>query len=325
MPLEQYANDVSTTLNGGISDTDLTLSVDDPAGFPTSGNFRIRVGSELIIVTGVAGSVFTVTRGAEGTTAAGHADNAAVDQVLTRGSLLGLDALFVRRDTFANRPAAGQEGRLFFPSDGLTLSRDTGSAWELMYPLYTGLGQFGSADWTWVNQGDATVTWTRGVLQLRGPVAGGAQNRMLARSVPGTPYTFTVAMWPYLGSGSNVCGWGLGLRDSSSGKLVQLLPVGSGGWEAQKWNSPTSFNALYTTSNLPANWANLGKPMFLRIKDDGTTRYFQVSHDGYEFHTGLSHARTDFITPDQVTIVGNMEGTAGQNDRLATYFAYQLG
>lgn len=44
---------------------DTTLNIVSPSAFPTSGNFRILVDTELMLVTGVAGNVFTVTRAAE--------------------------------------------------------------------------------------------------------------------------------------------------------------------------------------------------------------------------------------------------------------------
>ena len=75
----EYAN--NTQLDGAILVGTTTIVVDSTTGFPTSGT--IHIGSEQITYTGKTGTSFTgCTRGANGTTAAGHADNTAV--TLTR-------------------------------------------------------------------------------------------------------------------------------------------------------------------------------------------------------------------------------------------------
>jgi hypothetical protein len=95
MPLEQFADAAQTTLNGSIDNSQTTLTLTSTSNFSSVPNFRIIIGSELMKVTGVAGSVLTVERGAEGSSAASHADLAVVTQVVTAGALnqLRLDAL----------------------------------------------------------------------------------------------------------------------------------------------------------------------------------------------------------------------------------------
>lgn len=84
---EVLKNNAVTTLNGSITSGSATLSVLSAALFPGTGNFRIAVDSELMLVTGVSGTTFTVTRGLEATTAALHSAGAAVVCVLTAGSV----------------------------------------------------------------------------------------------------------------------------------------------------------------------------------------------------------------------------------------------
>jgi len=87
---EKFVNDAQTTINqaGGISSSDLSFTVTSAALFPATGEFRIRVDDELMMVTGVAGNVFTVTRAIESTAAVGHSDGAYVTAVLTADALL---------------------------------------------------------------------------------------------------------------------------------------------------------------------------------------------------------------------------------------------
>lgn len=83
---ENFANEYATALNGAIDNAVTSLVVDSDTGSPDA-NFRIRIDNEYLLVTAKAGTTFTVTRGIEGSTAAAHADDAAVTHVLTAGGL----------------------------------------------------------------------------------------------------------------------------------------------------------------------------------------------------------------------------------------------
>lgn len=87
MAVELYSNNGSSTLNGAINNSITSLTVTSAASFPATPNFRILIGSEIMLVTGVAGAVFTVTRGAESTVAASHGNLDPVTQSLTNGGL----------------------------------------------------------------------------------------------------------------------------------------------------------------------------------------------------------------------------------------------
>ena len=89
---EQFANNASSTLNGAITNVATTLVVTSAATFPTLPNFRLLIGispitAEIVLVTGVSGTTFTVLRGQEGTTAIGWADLTTVTHILTAGAV----------------------------------------------------------------------------------------------------------------------------------------------------------------------------------------------------------------------------------------------
>jgi hypothetical protein len=93
---EQLANNAATTLTAGIPDAVATsCTVANGTVFPASGNFRIIIDSELLLCTARTGNTLTVTRGVEATTAASHANGAAVTHVLTKG---GLDQYLADRE-----------------------------------------------------------------------------------------------------------------------------------------------------------------------------------------------------------------------------------
>src|SRR5271165_616579 len=85
---EVYGNAAINTLSASISSTSATtLTVTNASSFPAVGNFRILIDQELLLVTGVSGTTFTVTRGVEGTTAATHSSGATVVQIVTAASI----------------------------------------------------------------------------------------------------------------------------------------------------------------------------------------------------------------------------------------------
>lgn len=85
--MEQFANLANTTLASPMLIGDTSLVVSNAASFPTVGNFRIIVEAEIILVTAVSGTTFTVSRAQEGTTAFGHSTGATVAHILTAGAI----------------------------------------------------------------------------------------------------------------------------------------------------------------------------------------------------------------------------------------------
>jgi len=85
---EQVANFGHTTLAEALDDTELGVDVTDGSVFPSSGDFRVQVEAELMLVTSRATNTLTVTRGIEGTTAASHSSGLPIDARLTAAGLL---------------------------------------------------------------------------------------------------------------------------------------------------------------------------------------------------------------------------------------------
>ncbi len=115
MAAEQFLNGPQTTLSGSLSSGSTSFGVASSSGFPSgTTQFRVQIDSELISVTNVSGTTWTVTRGMEGTTPASHSSGAAVTSVLTAGAL-GAFAETAAANTFAttqtvNTGAAGNKG-----------------------------------------------------------------------------------------------------------------------------------------------------------------------------------------------------------------------
>lgn len=91
---EQTSNFGQSALSGTMTASSLSLSVVSASSFASSGNFRIvvtalssglPVNAEIMMVTGVSGNTFTVSRAQESTTAQIHSSGEVVANVLTSG------------------------------------------------------------------------------------------------------------------------------------------------------------------------------------------------------------------------------------------------
>lgn len=312
MAIELYANGAATTLNGSINNSVTSLVVASAAGFPSSGNFRILVGTEILIVTAVSGTTFTVTRGAEGTAAASHTSGDALTHILTRDGLKQLRADAFTMTADASKPAQSSEGagRLWLPTDDVVASYDDGSAWTSLGPIRKMKAPDDSA-FSWFNQGGATTTQKNGSVVLNVGVSASAnfRGRVKAYTAPCDVKMGFVNLAVYK------CIMGMVARESGSGKIHTFTAgYSSTDWFVQsiKWSDPSTFSAIY---NLQHGSASLIMPIgqyvqWMRYVDDSTNRKFYWSADGFEWILLHSVSRTDFLTPDQVGFCVDTEDTS---------------
>jgi hypothetical protein len=134
---EQFINRWESTLSSGISNTDTTIPVVDGSDLPTEGDWRLLIGSEILLATARSGNNITAVRGQEGTTATSHSSAAEIKAVATAGGLQKF--LLDNRGTgFTEESSAN--------SVPLCRCLDQNSA------ILT------ASSFTWVNQGSATCT-----------------------------------------------------------------------------------------------------------------------------------------------------------------------
>jgi len=122
--LEQFANapllDESawTTTSGAIDASQTTVTVASASAFPSSAQFRIKLETELALVTAGAGSTtWTITRAIEGTTAATHASGTAVYGVLSAAALLRSPGAMSTTGDLQYLGASGEPTRLAAGTD----------------------------------------------------------------------------------------------------------------------------------------------------------------------------------------------------------------
>lgn len=202
----------------------------------------------------------------------------------------------ISTNTYAGRNAAAKAGRLFLPSDGFQIERDTGAAWAPWGPIFP-LTAPVDGDFAWINQGGASVTTTKGGIYLEDPGTTGNNFRIRKKAVPGGAYTVTACIIPNILWTNNSVHCGI-LWRQNDGKIVSITLQYSTDWGIQviKWNSPTSYSANYAGPLL----LSPSYPLWLRMADDTANRICSFSHNGQNFIPIHSVGRTDFITATEV-------------------------
>ncbi len=146
---------------------------------------------------------------------------------------------------------------------------------------------------TWVNQGStATVADTPiGVTMFDGTAGGASSLRVRIKTAPATPYTATYFLAFNAQVASPYSGMAVGWYNGSN-KLevifVQWQNTATVEIGVGRYSDPNTFSA---TDFGPV--VGLGTQyVFLRLKDNGTTVYFQYSEDGQNFWTAYSVAKS---------------------------------
>lgn len=224
------------------------------------------------------------------------------DATLTNEVVVGTTGITTA--AYAARQAAAAAGRLFLPSDGFYLERDTGAAWAPWGPIWP-LTAPVNGDFAWINQGTATVNATRGGISLYTPPTAAFSLRCRVKSAPTPPYVITAALNIFGVASIDTNGGGLVWRQSSDGKLVHVRAgwsTGSANWRiyVTKFSDPTTSVANYTDRQIQ----DMQPIIWLRLEDDNTDRIVSWSKDGYNFREIHSVGRTDYLTADQVGFFG---------------------
>lgn len=271
---ERFANNASTTLNGSINNSTTTVVVSSAVGFPTSGNFRILVDSELMLVTAVSGNTFTVTRAIESTGAASHTSGVNITHIITAGGL------------------------------GQYLSEHGGSPGYL--PSSVPVLNLTSTSFTQINVTHATIVDTAGEISVRMANAIGTGHSNYDIAIFWRPMTTTVQVGFALsttssGTGSEP-GVGIGLMHAGQNNLEALHVCCNGssgiGFNVRRWTDANTWDTdiINTVAVTPSDL------MWLQIHDDGTDFVYSFSNNGLDWIETWRHAKADYFSgvPDRV-------------------------
>lgn len=203
MARKQLQNNSEDSLAVAATSGTTSLTVEDGSLFPASGDYHLILSKEdvyeVVVCTSRATNVLTVVRGQEGTTGVAHVAGTKVVLTLTPDSF--------------KRFISDEVGN---PNDDNSLG---------VYGIHDVLGnRLNSTDFTWVNQGSATVEdYEDGsiCLQAFGNVSS-HNNRILERVMPTAPFKVRATCIPQLHNNNNSRVYstiGLTLRDSVGGRL----------------------------------------------------------------------------------------------------------
>jgi len=206
----------------------------------------------------------------------------------------------VSAGAFASRPAAGNAGSLFLPTNGPTPAYDTGAAWKANLwgfectkpPVLSELTQHGGgAETTLAGYGDGISFKEMGIAST------GFVNTAIVKALPAGNYTVEIGVEVAFLIPLNYQQIGICLTDGT--KFVTFIiqsqttdrgvNVGSA-----KWNTIASYSAGYTITQ---SEIFLSRFAFFKIYFDGETLHFSYSRDGVLWQEYQTTSVTDFINP----------------------------
>lgn len=297
MSEEQKANIAQSSLTSTITAGATTLTVDSASTFPTVPQFRLLLETELVLVTGVSGDVFTITRGVEGTTGVGHNGGTTITLVET------------------------EAGQVRFQRDWSNPLWGVGKPMQLLNAAGATLTASSFADINMTNASKADVTGGAIVMTHDTQIAANDYG-IMKKSVPSVPWTLTVGFIPNLLQELNdFPSCGPVIRDSTTGEFyslqVQVSDIGTK-VTGLKFASPTASSTAFLNFD---NWSGGAGVCWFQIEDDNTDLIFKFSADGVNFVTLGQEARLTFLTPDEIGFSINNFGN-GLIKSMATLVAW---
>lgn len=305
MAHEKFKNNATTTLSGSVNNSSdpVTVAVVSASLFPTTGNFHIKIDSEILLVTGVSGTNFTAVRAREGTTIASHSSGAAVKLVLTNESL---------DNTINDRFLVGiadnytaEAAKLYQCSDvPVAVINQTHLIRSPYMPIHT----WDETTYTWFSQGGSTVSKKSDfAAAFTIPHTAGEQLRGMFVAFSGS---ITIDAWfdacliatPF--ASYNLFGVTLG-NGSNAKKYVSRIMTNPG---TSGMNVIGQYFTDDTTATATPGQYDLfpGNPVCLRLAYDsgGNTVDFAVSTDGINFLTyGQRTSVSSDFTPNRAGVV----------------------
>lgn len=280
---EQLKNASQTTLNGAITNSATSITVTDGSVFPSAGNFRLIIDSEILLCSARSTNTLTVARGQEGTTAASHSDGATVTHIVTAASVQRVIQDYLPL-VGSNQPALAR------------IVNDSGDT------ILT------ASDFTAVNAGGSDVVSDQnGTILMRKAAQTGASVHALVRTAPSTPYAYIACFETVMSVTASLDrpNFGMVFRESGTGKLTTCELGSEQGttqephlWRVTNRSGPTSAITAVASARLvfvcPRLW--------MRIEDTGTNVTYSVSTDGFNWILLYSASRTNHMAggPNQI-------------------------
>lgn len=333
---ELLANNASTTLNGGINNSTTSVVVTSATGFPVTGNFRVIVDSEIMLVTGVSGNTFTVTRGVESTGAVSHSSGANITHILTAAGL----AQFIDDNTtsgaavgagaIGSRPAAGTAGNLYIPTDGKIIQRDNGVSWDSFGPFYKFTQPPVASSFTAINAGSGVLSDQGGTLLLTQPYVNG-HNYAAWYIAQTSTWSVTACFAAVVDTHNSQSTVELGLGFvNSSGQQFSWLGFEVGGsnviMRVSYDNNSHTFGAtrVQSTGYVCNQGGIMPRPFWVRISYGASNRTYEYSFDGVNFQTAYTESKNTSFTPNAAGIILSTKANVATDTTLGANFLVNI-
>lgn len=222
----------------------------------------------------------------------------------------------VTHNALASRPAASHLGNIYLPTDGETVDYDLGSTFTPYGPIFNFTPPV-NGNFSWVNQGDATVTVDNDSILLLDPAHGSgtdASFRFAAAPFGATPpYKVTAYLLSNLRVAKTNLMTGMAFRESATGKIITFHWNNGFLWTT-KWSSATAISGDYSNFSCPEI------PRWMQIRDDGTNLTFWLSGDGQQWMQTETRTRADFFTtaPNQCGFFVDSSNSGTPNFAVST-------
>jgi hypothetical protein len=306
-----YTNDFSSTLTSAFTSGGTSMSIATVTGLPASGlSFYLQVDNEYFLCTSYSGTTLTVAGAQQSSTAASHASGSTVTGCWFLPAVIdGIRADQSQTGTVANLPTANPKaGDMYWPSNCINAYRYNGSSWDSWGPVTKWTPPV-LANYAWDSQGSATATQLGAAVSMYSPGNSGDNEHSLLKSVT-VPYTLTMGFIPTMrrSSGNNDY---VGISLSDGTKYIYYVLTNIGSLAAYRYSNRTTFVSggyEFTTESWP--YFN-GQVCWLQVVNNGSTRIYNVSADGFNFVTIASVSYNSYLTETKAGMLcGSGSGTA---------------
>lgn len=285
MKFERFVTLAESVLASNVSNSATSITVTSGSVFPSDGNFRLKIDSELLLATARSGDTITVQRGIEGTAAAAHSSGSAVKLIATAGGI----GSYVQESRFSSKKELGR------------ILDDSGEVTTSSY-------------FSQLNSSGVTYSDTHGIIIAESPVSSGVNVRGLYKSAPSTPYEYVAAV-RCLGKTASSDAFlraGIGFRKDSTGQLNLIVVRCPHASRPQIWQEVYNNETSFFTNNGFQGAPYLNEYWF-KIGDNGTNLTFSYSANGSNWIQLASFSRTAYMTggPDQVIFAFMSNQTTG--------------
>lgn len=280
---------------------------------PSSGTFRVLIDTEIVKVTGVSGSTWTIVRGDDGSTAASHTDGTTAYIIVTKAALNALVSIQSSDTEVSNQRILDFDGNFTVTDDsGNSRCKIAGTTFgEIITPPAIGSFTFDGHGIA----GTPTATQQGNSIYMYQPGTASDAIAELYMSPPATPYSVAVKITVFcLKWGFTSCGPYFG----DGTKEVRICKqIGNDEVTVEKYTNTTTFSSTAfsqaATLHSPMNW--------FKIRDDGTNKSFYISPDGINWYSVYSESSTAWLattTRIGISFNGGSGGTSNTGRTSAT-------